>query len=96
MVGADGIVFPNHGGRFGYSPDTCRQLAQTALEPRDGLRPCVPIPAGGMTIERVGEMLDFYGADVMLLIGGALLLARERLVEATRAFVAEVEGYRHG
>jgi ribulose-bisphosphate carboxylase large chain len=96
MVGADGIVFPNHGGRFGYSPDTCRLLARTALEARDGLRPCVPIPAGGMAIDRVGEMLDFYGADVMLLIGGALLFTRERLVEATRAFVAEVEGYRHG
>jgi ribulose-bisphosphate carboxylase large chain len=96
MIGADGIVFPNHGGRFGYSQDTCRLLAQTALEARDGLKPCVPIPAGGMTTERVGEMLDFYGADVMLLIGGALLLARERLVEATRAFVAQVEGYRHG
>ena len=47
-----------------------------------------------MTTERVPEMLDFYGADVMLLIGGALLEARERLVEATAAFVAEVHEYR--
>jgi ribulose-bisphosphate carboxylase large chain len=96
LIGADGIVFPNHGGRFGYSPDTCRLLARTALEDRDGLRPCVPVPAGGMTTDRVGEMLDFYGADVMLLIGGALLSARERLTEATSAFVAEVEGYAYG
>jgi ribulose-bisphosphate carboxylase large chain len=96
MIGADGIVFPNHGGRFGYSPDTCRLLARTALEDRDGMRPCVPVPAGGMTMDRVGEMLDFYGADVMLLIGGALLSERERLTEATAAFVAEVEGYAYG
>jgi ribulose-bisphosphate carboxylase large chain len=53
----------------------------------------VPVPAGGMTRDRVGEMLDFYGPDVMLLIGGALLEARERLVEATAAFVAEVHRY---
>ena len=33
-------------------------------------------------------MLDFYGAEVMLLIGGALLEARERLTEETAAFVA--------
>ena len=46
-----------------------------------------------MTIDRVPEMLDFYGADVMLLIGGALLEAREKLVEATTAFVAEVHKY---
>jgi hypothetical protein len=38
-------------------------------------------------------MLDFYGVDVMLLIGGALLEARERLVEATAAFVGEVRRY---
>jgi ribulose-bisphosphate carboxylase large chain len=49
-----------------------------------------------MTIQRVGEMLDFYGADVMLLIGGALLEARERLTEETAAFVAEVKRYRYG
>ena len=41
-------------------------------------------------------MLDFYGPDVMLLIGGALLEAREHLADATAAFVAEVRNYRHG
>ena len=49
-----------------------------------------------MTVRRVGEMLDFYGADVMLLIGGALLEARERLTEETAAFVVEVKRYRYG
>jgi ribulose-bisphosphate carboxylase large chain len=90
LLGADAVVFPNHGGRFGYSPETCRALARAALEDRDGLRPTVPVPAGGMTTDRVGEMLDFYGADVMLLIGGALLAAGAQLAEATSAFVAEV------
>jgi ribulose-bisphosphate carboxylase large chain len=96
LLGADAVVFPNHGGRFGYSPDTCRALACAALEDRDGLRPCVPVPAGGMTIDRVPELLDFYGANVMLLIGGALLEARAHLVEATSAFVAEVNRYAYG
>jgi ribulose-bisphosphate carboxylase large chain len=90
LLGADAVVFPNHGGRFGYFPETCRALARAALEDRDGLRPTVPVPAGGMTTDRVGEMLDFYGADVMLLIGGALLAAGAQLAEATSAFVAEV------
>jgi ribulose-bisphosphate carboxylase large chain len=56
----------------------------------------VPVPAGGMSTGRVREMLDFYGADVMLLIGGALLQAGRHLVEATSAFVAEVHGYDYG
>jgi len=96
MLGADALVFPNHGGRFGYSPPTCLDIAHTALEDRDGLRPSVPVPAGGMTRPRVREMLDFYGADTMLLIGGGLLAAREQLVAETAAFVAAVQGYGYG
>jgi ribulose-bisphosphate carboxylase large chain len=94
MLGADAVVYPNHGGRFGYSPDTCRALARTALAGWHGLRPCVPVPAGGMTTDRVPEMLDFYGPDIMLLIGGGLLSARERLTEETRAFVDAVKAHR--
>ena len=96
LIGADAVVFPNHGGRFGYSRETCRALARAARDAGDGLRPCAPVPAGGMSTERVGEMLDFYGTEVILLIGGALLEARERLLEATTAFVAEVRDHRHG
>lgn len=95
MLGADAVIFPNHGGRFGYSPDTCRHIAETALSDWHGLKAAVPVPAGGMTPERVGEMLDFYGADVMLLIGGALLDARERLTQETAAFVEKVKGHRY-
>ncbi len=95
LLGADAVIFPNHGGRFGYSPETCRRLAQTALQDWDGLPASVPVPAGGMTPERVPEMLDFYGADIMLLIGGGLLAARGRLTEETAAFVAAVRGHRH-
>jgi ribulose-bisphosphate carboxylase large chain len=96
MLGADALVFPNHGGRFGYTPDTCREIARTGLADWHGLKAAVPAPAGGMTTRRVGEMLDFYGADVMLLIGGALLEARERLTDETAAFVAEVKRHRYG
>jgi ribulose-bisphosphate carboxylase large chain len=96
LLGADAVIFPNHGGRFGYSADTCRGLANALREDRQALKPSVPVPAGGMARERVREMLDFYGADSMLLIGGALLETRERLVEATAAFVAEVLRHDYG
>ena len=90
LLGADAVIFPNHGGRFGYSPETCRRLADQARAAWDGIRPSVPVPAGGMTLERVPEMLDFYGPDAMLLIGGSLLAARERLTEETAAFTRAV------
>jgi ribulose-bisphosphate carboxylase large chain len=94
MLGADAVIFPNHGGRFGYSPETCARLATAALREWHALRPCVPVPAGGMSRERVAEMLDFYGTDIMLLIGGALLEAGPELATATAAFVNEVKGFR--
>lgn len=95
MLGADGLVFPNHGGRFGYSPDTCRDIAARAGSTGLGVKAALPVPAGGMTIERTPEMLSFYGPDVMLLIGGNLLAAGDRLVEATTRFVRTVEEFRH-
>jgi ribulose-bisphosphate carboxylase large chain len=93
LFGADATVFPNHGGRFGYSTDTCRALAGAALDDWHGLKSCVPVPAGGMTPERVPDMLDFYGRDVMLLIGGGLLAARERLAEESAAFLDLVRAH---
>ncbi len=98
LLGADAVIFPNHGGRFGYTAEICRQLADAARAPWESLRPSIPVPAGGMTLERVPEMLDFYGPDVMLLIGGGLLAARERLTDATAAFVDAVRqhSYRSG
>ncbi len=90
LLGADAVIFPSYGGRFGYSEQTCRRLAEKARAPWLGLAPSLPVPAGGMTLARVPEMLDFYGAETMLLIGGSLLAARERLTEATADFARAV------
>ena len=65
-------------------------LARAALEPWHGLKACAPVPAGGMSVERVDEMLAFYGHDVILLIGGALLTAGEALPQRAREFVTRV------
>jgi len=90
LMGADATVFPNHGGRFGYSPETCRSLARAALAPWGNIMDTVPVPAGGMTPERVPEMLQFYGRDVMLLIGGGLLAAGDRMTQEAAKFTAAV------
>jgi len=92
LLGADATIFPNHGGRFSYSKATCLAIADAARRPWLGLRPALPVPAGGMTVERVPEMLAGYGADTMLLIGGGLLSAKGKLLEKSREFVAAVRG----
>ena len=68
-------------------------MAETALDDSMTLKPCVPIPAGGMTVDRVPEMLDFYGQDVMLLIGGGLLSAGDKLAEQTTLFTDKVKNH---
>ena len=93
LLGADAVIFPHHGGRFGYTEETCRNLARNVRAPLHGLNPSIPVPAGGMSLERVPQILDFYGPDAMLLIGGGLLAARERLTEATADFVRAVAAH---
>jgi ribulose-bisphosphate carboxylase large chain len=46
-----------------------------------------------MRLERVDELLDFYGPDTMLLIGGNLLIERERILERTREFTDRVAAH---
>jgi ribulose-bisphosphate carboxylase large chain len=43
-----------------------------------------------MSVERVPEIVREYGGDTVLLIGGSLLIARERLADRARAFVEAV------
>ena len=90
LFGADATIFPNHGGRFSYSRATCLAIADAARRPWNDVKSALPVPAGGMTVERVPEMLEGYGAETMLLIGGGLLVARDRLLERAKEFVAAV------
>jgi ribulose-bisphosphate carboxylase large chain len=90
LFGADASIFPNHGGRFSYSRAVCAAIAGTLHAPFHGLQAALPVPAGGMTVERVPEQIGEYGRDTMLLIGGSLLIAREQLASRSRAFVEAV------
>lgn len=86
-AGADAVIYPHHGGRFAYSPRTCGDLARLLREPWEPLASSMPTPAGGMSVERVPELVRFYGDDVMLLVGGSLFLAGDRLEERAEEFV---------
>jgi ribulose-bisphosphate carboxylase large chain len=90
LLGADAVIFPNFGGRFAYSERVCADIAHNARAPWAKVRPALPVPGGGLVVERSREVLRFYGPDVMLLIGGSLLAAGDRLLERAQAFVAAV------
>jgi ribulose-bisphosphate carboxylase large chain len=91
LAGADATIFPHVGGRFGYTADECLDLVDGAIGPFGGLKPVVPVPAGGMTVERVAELARFYGGEVMLLIGGDLHRHGPTLAASCRTLVAAAE-----
>lgn len=93
MIGADGVIYPNVGGRFGYSAATCRAIGEAALGSWPGVNPTLPVPAGGIKLSALPTILDFYGADAMLLIGGDLLAARDAITPQARAFQDRVEAF---
>ena len=90
LLGGDGVIFANYGGRFSYLPEQCREIAQRLTDPFAGIERSFPVPAGGMTVERTRELVDFFGNDSMLLIGGSLLAAGEALLERTQSFTEAV------
>lgn len=88
--GADAAIFPNFGGRFSYTEEECRRLAHGVRDPLHGYKPALPVPAGGIAFDRVDEVLDFYGRDVILLMGGSLYQAGRDLPERAAEFAKRV------
>ena len=72
LAGVDLSAYPNYGGRFSFSREECREIADAASAPLGSLKKNFPAPGGGMTLERIPEIIDFYRGEVVLLIGGGL------------------------
>jgi ribulose-bisphosphate carboxylase large chain len=95
LFGADGVIFPNAGGRFSYSRGACRAITAALGSPHPGLRASMAVPAGGIRVENLPGILEFYGRDAMLLIGGSLLESPDAatLLARCRAFVEAVHAF---
>ena len=72
LAGADISIFPNAGGRFPFTEEQCLSIANRSRDDLGFLNPNWIAPAGGMTLERIPEIIKMYGKDTALLIGGAL------------------------
>jgi ribulose-bisphosphate carboxylase large chain len=91
LAGADATIYPNYGGRFSFSRELCQSIVTASAETMGRLKPIFPTPGGGMSLERVPDMLDLYGREVIFLIGGGLLKHSPDLVENCRYFLKLVE-----
>lgn len=72
IAGADAVIFPSSGGRFSLTVEQCAGIAASSAAPLAGLVPSLPAPGGGMSVDRVPELVELYGRDVLLLIGADL------------------------
>jgi ribulose-bisphosphate carboxylase large chain len=86
LAGADASIYPNFGGRFGFTKDECLSIVRGTEMEMGLLKSIFPTPGGGMSLDRVREMLDAYRRDVILLIGGGLMTPGSDLVENCRRF----------
>jgi ribulose-bisphosphate carboxylase large chain len=93
LAGADISVFPNFGGRFGFSREDCAGIADSLRRPLGQLRPSLPAPAGGMKYENIPLMAEQYGVDAVFLCGGALLTHGKSLRDSTRFFLDGVRAH---
>jgi ribulose-bisphosphate carboxylase large chain len=91
IIGADGVIFPNAGGRFPFSEETCRAISSKLRGPMGRLRPACPVPGGGIDARRMADWAGMYGADTIFLVGGSLyaepdvVLASRRLLDQLKA-----------
>ena len=91
LAGADATIYVNYGGRFSFSRQDCRTIAEETDTTLGQIRPTFPAPGGGMTIARLPEMVNFYGNDVILLVAGGLYGHGPDLGENCRLFRQFVE-----
>lgn len=81
LAGADISVFPNWGGRFGFSQNEYASIVQACHTSQGYGRPILPSHGGGMNATRIPEMMSSYGEDCVYLLGGSLLRLDDQLGE---------------
>jgi ribulose-bisphosphate carboxylase large chain len=91
MAGADAAIHPHKGGRFPFTDRDIDEIVQGVRAPMGTLKPILPMPGGGMTIENIPEMIRIYGRDVIFLIGGDLHRRGNSLSDGVRQYRRAVE-----
>lgn len=91
LAGSDISVFPNVGGRFGFTAGECGEIADACRTPQGPGTPMLPSPGGGMNVERAADMVRMYGEDVVYLLGGSLLRHGDRIGEGIAAMRAAID-----
>ncbi|HEV8629471.1 MAG TPA: RuBisCO large subunit C-terminal-like domain-containing protein [Thermoanaerobaculia bacterium] len=86
LLGADGVIYVNPGGRFPVTVETCEAINHRLRRPLDGVRPAFPVAGGGVQVQTLPRWAARYGPDTIFLVGGSLY-QQDNLEEASRQLV---------
>ncbi|MEM6382666.1 MAG: RuBisCO large subunit C-terminal-like domain-containing protein [Pseudomonadota bacterium] len=92
IAGSDISVFPNVGGRFGFTADECLSIAGACRDDSAPGPAIFPSPGGGMSVDRATDMIAMYGDDAVFLLGGSLLRYGENIGEGLRKLHEAIDG----
>jgi len=86
LLGADGVIYVNTGGRFPVAVETCEAINARLRRPLEGVRPAFPVAGGGVKVESLPRWAARYGPDTIFLVGGSLYLQQD-LEQASRQLI---------
>ena len=91
LFGVDASLFPVFGRDFSISRDQCAQIAGETGKPLRHMKAILPAVGGHLGLERIPEILELFGMEVMVVVGGTLLQHPNKVVETCQNFVRAVE-----
>jgi ribulose-bisphosphate carboxylase large chain len=84
--GADAIIYPNAGGRFTFTKETCQALNRQMRADFCNFKPSMPVPAGGINLASIPCWIEDYGNETIFLVGGSLYKQDSGIEQATATF----------
>ncbi|MEI7641304.1 MAG: RuBisCO large subunit C-terminal-like domain-containing protein [bacterium] len=86
LAGADISIFPNFGGRFSFSKAECKSITEGCKIKMGTIKNNLPGPGGGMSLDTIKTMKQFYGNNVIFLIGGGLFADGTDITSSVKKF----------
>jgi 2,3-diketo-5-methylthiopentyl-1-phosphate enolase len=72
LLGADAVLVDNPFGHRAVAPAIPAATIDWLRDPWGGIRPTLPMVGGGVTADTIRPLVDAFGTDLMLGVGGAI------------------------
>lgn len=87
LSGTDLSAFPHFESRFAYTESMCQDIIEACTQPMGALKTAIPTIGGGMRFGALDKVFEFYGEDVVILVGGDLHSLGNNVQKNTQTYV---------